>query len=326
VQTYLKERIREVLTGSSHPIVVRIYGDDLEVLRAKADEVYEKLANIDGLTDQHVELLVDVPQIQIEVDPGWSTRRTDQASDWFAFFYDADDRYVSPSTGIDGRHNTVIITITYLDHGTDTWRLIYDGGDGRKTAQVYAINDWNIRRGLAIDPGLPATGRLDPRPNYVTKTNTGRWKVATFLIRDGVFDNGVGGGFDFYIDSRAGSGAYDGDEYIHHVDLQQYDEMTVAQVDVSLTDSGTLLQWSAAPGDVDHYEIWRSESFYFAPGDTGSVKLADVPADGPLSYTDTPGGGGDVDVNDSYLVLAVDADGLYSDRQQRPADFDFPLF
>src|SRR4029078_10149301 len=36
VHTYLKERIREVLTGSSHPIVVRIYGQDLQVLRAKA--------------------------------------------------------------------------------------------------------------------------------------------------------------------------------------------------------------------------------------------------------------------------------------------------
>ena len=29
VQTYLKERIREVLAGSSHPIIIRIYGDDL---------------------------------------------------------------------------------------------------------------------------------------------------------------------------------------------------------------------------------------------------------------------------------------------------------
>ena len=43
VQTYLKERIREVLTGSSDPIVVRIYGQDLEVLRDKAEEVEEKL-------------------------------------------------------------------------------------------------------------------------------------------------------------------------------------------------------------------------------------------------------------------------------------------
>jgi CzcA family heavy metal efflux pump len=68
VQTYLKERIREVLTGSSHPIVIRIYGQDLEVLRAKAAEVEEKLSEIEGLTDLHVELLLDIPQIEVEVD------------------------------------------------------------------------------------------------------------------------------------------------------------------------------------------------------------------------------------------------------------------
>ena len=37
VQTYLKERTKEVLTGSSEAIVVRIFGDDLEVLREKAE-------------------------------------------------------------------------------------------------------------------------------------------------------------------------------------------------------------------------------------------------------------------------------------------------
>jgi CzcA family heavy metal efflux pump len=68
VQTYLKERIREVLTGSSHPIVIRIYGEDLDILRAKAAEVEEKLAQIPGLTDLHVEFLLDIPQIEIEVD------------------------------------------------------------------------------------------------------------------------------------------------------------------------------------------------------------------------------------------------------------------
>ncbi len=43
VQTYLKERIREVLTGASEAIVVRIYGEDLEVLRGTADEVLEMM-------------------------------------------------------------------------------------------------------------------------------------------------------------------------------------------------------------------------------------------------------------------------------------------
>lgn len=68
VQTYLKERIREVLTGSSHPIVIRIFGPDLAVLRSKAAEVEESLSEIEGLTDLHVEFLVDVPQIQVKVD------------------------------------------------------------------------------------------------------------------------------------------------------------------------------------------------------------------------------------------------------------------
>ncbi len=68
VQTYLKERIREVLTGSSDAIVVRIYGEDLPTLRAKAEEVRAALAEVDGVVEEHVELQVEEPQIEIEVD------------------------------------------------------------------------------------------------------------------------------------------------------------------------------------------------------------------------------------------------------------------
>jgi Cu/Ag efflux pump CusA len=68
VQTYLKERIREVLTGSSHPIVIRIYGEDMDILRSKAAEIESRLAGIEGLTELHTELLVDIPQIEVEVD------------------------------------------------------------------------------------------------------------------------------------------------------------------------------------------------------------------------------------------------------------------
>jgi CzcA family heavy metal efflux pump len=68
VQTYLKERIREVLTGSSEAVVVRIYGQDLEVLRNKAEEVRQGLEGIEGIVDLHVELQQEIPQIEIEVD------------------------------------------------------------------------------------------------------------------------------------------------------------------------------------------------------------------------------------------------------------------
>jgi len=68
VQTYLKERIREVLTGSSDTVVVRIYGPDLHALGAKADEVRDALEGIPGIVDLKKELHMDTPQIQVEVD------------------------------------------------------------------------------------------------------------------------------------------------------------------------------------------------------------------------------------------------------------------
>ncbi len=68
VQTYLKERIREVLTGSSEPIQVRIYGQDLQVLRDKAKEVEEGLAAIPGTMAAHSSFQEDIPQIRVEVD------------------------------------------------------------------------------------------------------------------------------------------------------------------------------------------------------------------------------------------------------------------
>jgi CzcA family heavy metal efflux pump len=68
VQTYLKERIREVLTGSSDAIVIRIYGEDLEQLDALADEVNLILGDIEGVVDNHVELHDNIPQLDVEVD------------------------------------------------------------------------------------------------------------------------------------------------------------------------------------------------------------------------------------------------------------------
>ncbi len=68
VQTYLNERIKEVLTGTSEAIVVRIYGPDLEVLRSKAAEVEQVLHGIDGVVEAHADFVVDVPQLDVQVD------------------------------------------------------------------------------------------------------------------------------------------------------------------------------------------------------------------------------------------------------------------
>jgi CzcA family heavy metal efflux pump len=69
VQTYLKERMKEVLTGSGYSIVVRIYGPDQKVLNAKAEEIHGIISGIDGVVDDHVSSqLVNVPQVEVEVD------------------------------------------------------------------------------------------------------------------------------------------------------------------------------------------------------------------------------------------------------------------
>ena len=68
VQTYLKERIREVLTGSSDAIVIRIYGEDLGTLRELAETVEGKLDVIPGIIDLHSEQLTNIAQIQVKLD------------------------------------------------------------------------------------------------------------------------------------------------------------------------------------------------------------------------------------------------------------------
>jgi CzcA family heavy metal efflux pump len=75
VQTYLKERIREVLTGASQAIVVRISGDDLEVLRKTAERVQTALSDVEGLVDLHTELQEDVPHVEVTTKLAAAGRR-----------------------------------------------------------------------------------------------------------------------------------------------------------------------------------------------------------------------------------------------------------
>lgn len=65
--TYLKERIKEVLTGASGSIVVRLFGEDLELLRSQASAVNATIADIPGLSDLKIEAQVLVPQIQVRL-------------------------------------------------------------------------------------------------------------------------------------------------------------------------------------------------------------------------------------------------------------------
>jgi len=72
--TYLKERIKEVLTGAGASIVVRIYGPDLEGLRAKAAEVSKTIGGVQGVANLKVEQQVLVPQIEVRLKSDAASR------------------------------------------------------------------------------------------------------------------------------------------------------------------------------------------------------------------------------------------------------------
>lgn len=67
--TYLKERIKEVLTGASASIVVRVFGPDMDMLRGKATEIADAIKDVPGVADLKIEPQVLVPQVQVSLRP-----------------------------------------------------------------------------------------------------------------------------------------------------------------------------------------------------------------------------------------------------------------
>lgn len=69
VQTYLQERVKEVLTGASGALVVRLYGTDLDILRERGADIGKSIAAIPGVTNLKVEPQVIVPQVKVTLKP-----------------------------------------------------------------------------------------------------------------------------------------------------------------------------------------------------------------------------------------------------------------
>jgi CzcA family heavy metal efflux pump len=74
VLTYLKERIKEVLTGAGATVVVRTFGPDMDVLRTKANEIAAAIKEIPGVADLQVEQQVIVPQLDVRLRPEAAAR------------------------------------------------------------------------------------------------------------------------------------------------------------------------------------------------------------------------------------------------------------
>ncbi|UCH24847.1 MAG: efflux RND transporter permease subunit [Trueperaceae bacterium] len=66
--TYLQEVTEGVDSKPNNTLTVRVFGDNIEALKAKADEVSQQIANLSGVASSQVDSLIEKPNVLIEVD------------------------------------------------------------------------------------------------------------------------------------------------------------------------------------------------------------------------------------------------------------------
>ncbi|MCW5648206.1 MAG: efflux RND transporter permease subunit [Ramlibacter sp.] len=64
----ISHRIDHMLSGVRSQIAIKIFGDDLDVLRGEAEALRQRLSSINGVVDLEVEKQVLTPQIKVQVD------------------------------------------------------------------------------------------------------------------------------------------------------------------------------------------------------------------------------------------------------------------
>ncbi|WP_445955194.1 CusA/CzcA family heavy metal efflux RND transporter [Yeosuana sp.] len=67
-QQPIQMRFNELLTGAKQDVVIKIYGEDLDILSDLANDVGKKIKSVDGVEDLYIEKVTGLPQIQIDLN------------------------------------------------------------------------------------------------------------------------------------------------------------------------------------------------------------------------------------------------------------------
>lgn len=119
VEQPIAHLISHMLSGVTAQIAIKLYGDDLDVLRRKADEIKNAIADIDGIAPPVVEQQQIVPQLRIEL-------QRDRLK-----YYGISARYVNEfvETSLNGRVVSTVLdgqrTFDLLVRFDDEWRVDY---------------------------------------------------------------------------------------------------------------------------------------------------------------------------------------------------------
>jgi CzcA family heavy metal efflux pump len=68
IESYLSERIMEVMSGTTSSIVVKLFGPDLDVLKQKGQQIEAAMKRVPGIVDLTLEQQTGVPKVVIKYD------------------------------------------------------------------------------------------------------------------------------------------------------------------------------------------------------------------------------------------------------------------
>src|SRR3989338_6637358 len=61
-------RVDELVSGVKSQIAIKLYGEDMEILKAEANEIAEVVKKVEGATDVQVEKVSGLAYLQVEID------------------------------------------------------------------------------------------------------------------------------------------------------------------------------------------------------------------------------------------------------------------
>lgn len=63
----ISHRLDHIMSGIRSQIAVKVFGEDLNLLRAKAEEVFHIMEDVEGVVDLQIEQQVDIPQVRVTI-------------------------------------------------------------------------------------------------------------------------------------------------------------------------------------------------------------------------------------------------------------------
>jgi len=174
VEQPLAHLISHMLSGVQAEVAVKLYGDDLEIMRRTARQMQVAIADVPGVTDLQVEPQVEIPQLRIEIDGHQLTKYGLRRSDVNEFVETAMNGDVVSEVLIGQRTFDLLVRLDepYREDIEAVKRLSIDLPNGGTTslasvANVYrasgpnTINREQVRRRIVIQCNTSGRGLVD---------------------------------------------------------------------------------------------------------------------------------------------------------------------